>query len=182
MKAYVSLLLAFAIFCAPAFAAAPTRTIQQLGPMKVGAPCPSFAGFTLDGDALSLARLLKPAKAEPATAVVISFFATYCKACKEKMPSIERVVDRLKDKGVRGVFIDYGEDADLAGQFAQTHNLRLPVVPDKFGKIAQRMGVDKTLPRTFVVDGKGTVATIFDLEGDDFEQALMAAVVQATRE
>jgi len=182
MKACCSLLLAFAIFCSPVLAAAPTRTIQQLGPVKVGAACPSFGGFTLEGEALSLAKLLKPAKGEPATAVVISFFATYCKVCKERLPSIERVVGRQKDKGARGVLIDYAEDAELASQFAQAQRLRLPVIPDKFGKIAERLGVDKTLPRTFVVDRKGAVVMIFDLEGDDFEQALSAAVDRAMRD
>jgi len=161
--------------------AAPSRTLQALGPLKVGKPCPTFGGFTLGNEPLSLAKLLKPAKGEPASAVVISFFATYCKACKEKLPSIERVVAGLKDKGVRGVLVDYGEDADLAAPFVQAQRLSLPVILDKFVKIAERLGIDKTLPRTLVVDRKGEVTAIFEQEGDDFEEVLRQAVDRAMK-
>jgi hypothetical protein len=91
------------------------------------------------------------------------------------------VVIGLKNKGVRGVLVDYGEDADLATAFAQTQRLSLPVIPDQFFKVSQRLGIDKTLPRTIVVDGKGDVIAIFDQEGDDFEQALGGAVDRAMK-
>lgn len=178
MKSLCVPVLASLLATTPALAA-PTKTVQQMGPMKVGAACPTFGGFTLEGDALSLAKLLKPAKGPPASAVVISFFATYCKPCKERLPSVERVTVGLKDKGVRGLLVDYGEDAELAGQFAKSLGLRLPVIPDKFAKIAERLGVDRTLPRTFVVNRRGAVSTIFETEGDDFEQALTAALERA---
>jgi peroxiredoxin len=178
MKFLCALFLACALAAAPVLAA-PTRTVQQLGPVKVGAACPTFGGFTLENEPLSLAKLLKPGKGEPATVVVISFFASYCKVCKERLPSIERVVERLRNKGARGVLIDYGEDAETASQFAQAQGLHLPVIADKFAKISERLGVDKTLPRTFVVDRQGVVTTIFDLEGDDFEKTLSMAVERA---
>jgi len=158
--------------------AAPSRTVIELGPLKVGKPCPTFGGFTLENEPLSLAKLQKPNKGETATAVVISFFATYCKACKEKLPAIERVVVGLK---ARGVLIDYGEDAGLAAPFVHAQRLSMPVIPDQFVKIAQRLGIDKTLPRTIVVDRKGDVSAIFDQEGDDFEQALWLAVDKAMK-
>ena len=129
---------------------------------------------------LSLAKLLNPPKGSPASAVVISFFATWCKNCKEQLPVIERVVASLAGKGVRGVLVDYGEDPELAASFAATQKLRLPIIPDRFTKIAVRLGVDQTLPRTFVVSHDGMVRTIFDHEGDDFEKALRTAVESAT--
>ena len=53
------------------------------------------------------------------------------------------------------------------------------MVPDKFTKIAERLGVDQSLPRSLVVDRKGNISAIFDHEGDDFEKALRAAIDQA---
>ena len=160
--------------------AAPSRTVNEAGPLKVGKPCPSFGGYGLNNDMLSLAKLLNPPKGSPASAVVISFFATWCKNCKEQLPVIERVVASLAGKGVRGVLVDYGEDPELAGSFAANQKLRLPIIPDRFTKIAVRLGVDQTLPRTFVVSHDGIVRTIFDHEGDDFEKALRTAVESAT--
>jgi peroxiredoxin len=128
---------------------------------------------------LSLAKLLNPPKGTPASAVVISFFATWCKACKEQLPVIERVVASLEAKGARGVLVDFGENAETVTPFAESQQLRLPVLPDPFTKIAMRLGVDQKLPRTLVVGRDGTVRAIFEHEGDDFEKALRMAVESA---
>lgn len=166
---------------ATATVAAPSRTVDKLGPLTVGKPCPSFGGFTLNSDTLSLAKLLNPPKGSPASAVVVSFFATWCKPCKAQLPVIERVVASLAGKGVRGVLVDFGEEPDEVAVFVEQQKLRLPVIPDRFTKIAVRLGVDQTLPRTFVVGRDGTVRAIFEHEGDDFEKALRAAVESALR-
>ena len=173
--------LACALF-ATATVAAPSRTVNQVGPLKVGNPCPSFGGYALNNDMLSLSKLLNPSNGSPASAVVISFFATWCKPCQEQLPVIERVVASLASRGVRGVLVDYGEDTDLAASFAEKWKLRLPIIPDRFAKISVRLGVDQKLPklpRTLVVGRDGVVRTIFEHEGDDFEKALRMAVESA---
>jgi peroxiredoxin len=166
---------------ASASMATPSRTVDKLGPLSVGKPCPSFGGFTLNNDMLSLAKLLTPPKGSPASAVVISFFATWCKPCQEQLPVIERVVASLAGKGVRGVLVDFGEDVERAALFAQQHRLTLPIIADRFMKIAMRLGVDRSLPRTLVIGRDGNVRTIFEHEGDDFEKALRAAIESAMR-
>jgi hypothetical protein len=45
MKLLCALSLACVLAAMPVLAA-PTRTVQQLGPVKVGAACPTFGGFT----------------------------------------------------------------------------------------------------------------------------------------
>jgi thiol-disulfide isomerase/thioredoxin len=157
--------------------ASPTHTVNQMGPLKVGQPCPTFGGLTLENRPLSLTKLLAPDKGSTATAVVISFFATWCKPCKAQLPVIERVVASSTE--VRGVLIDYGEDPEVVAPFVVAQKLALPVVPDKFTKIADRLGVDQSLPRTLVVDSKGNVSAIFDHEGDDFEKVLRASIEAA---
>jgi peroxiredoxin len=164
------------VVIATATAAAPSRTVDEAGPLKVGKPCPSFGGFALHNDMVSLAKLLKPAKGTPASAVVISFFATYCKACKEQLPVVERVVASLAPKGARGVLVDFGENAETVTPFAESQQLQLPILPDPFAKISARLGVDQKLPRTLVVGRDGNVHAIFEHEGDDFEKALRKAV------
>ena len=159
--------------------AAPSRTVNEAGPLKVGKPCPSFGGYGLNNDILSLAKLLNPPKGSPASAVVISFFATWCKNCKEQLPIIERVVASLEGKGVRGVLVDFGEEAEVAASFAGSQKLHLPIIPDRFTKIAVRLGVDQKLPRTFVIGHDGLVRAIFEHEGDDFEKVLRTAVESA---
>jgi peroxiredoxin len=167
---------------ATATAADPSHTVDEAGPLKVGKPCPSFGGYTLRNDMVSLAKLLKPAKGSPTSAVVISFFATWCKACKQQLPVIERVVASLEAKGARGVLVDFGENAETVMPIAESLQLHLPILPDPFAKIAMRLGVDQKLPklpRTLVVDRDGNVRAIFEHEGDDFEKALRKAVESA---
>jgi thiol-disulfide isomerase/thioredoxin len=159
--------------------AAPSRTVNEVGPLKVGSPCPSFGGYALNNDMLSLSKLLNPSKGSPASAVVISFFATWCKPCKEQLPVIERVVASMAGRGVRGVLVDFGEDSDVAAPFAESQKLHLPIIADRFTKIAARLGVDQKLPRTLVVGRDGVVRTIFEHEGDDFDKALRMAVESA---
>jgi peroxiredoxin len=150
-----------------------------MGPLKVGQPCPTFGGMTLDNRAVSLGKLLSPDEGSPAAAVVISFFASYCEPCKQHLPAIERAVATGKD--VRGVLIDYGEKPEVAAPFVESQKLTLPVIADKFTKIAARLGVGKALPRTLVVDRNGNVSAIFEREGDDFDSALRAAIESVRR-
>jgi thiol-disulfide isomerase/thioredoxin len=161
--------------------ATPSRTIAKLGPLTVGKPCPSFGGYTLTNEMLSLAKLLTPPKGTPASALVVSFFATWCKPCQEQLPVIERVVASLAGKGVRGILVDYGEEAEIVTRFAQQQQLHLPIIPDRFAKICERLGVDRSLPRTLVIGRDGNVRTIFEHEGDEFEVALRAAIESAMR-
>jgi len=175
-----ALLLAAVALAAPTVAAEKSRTVAASGPLKVGEPCPSFAGWTLTGQMLSLNELRK-AQDDSHDVVVISFFATWCKPCLQRMPSLMKVVDAMKGKGVKGVLIAYAEAAEVVKPFAAENKIALPVIVDPFTKIAGRLGVDKSLPRTFVVDRQGNVATIFEGEGDDYEQALTDAVTAVTK-
>jgi peroxiredoxin len=151
-----------------------SSTVEQMGPLKVGQPCPTFGGMTLDNRTVSLRKLLSPDEGPPVAAVVISFFASYCEPCKQHLPAIERAVATSKD--VRGVLIDYGEKPEIVAPFVESHRLTLPVIADKFTKIAARLGVGRVLPRTVVVDRNGNVSAIFEREGDDFDSALPVAI------
>jgi peroxiredoxin len=75
--------------------------------------------------------------------------------------------------------VDFGEDSDVAAPFAESQRLHLPILTDRFTKIAARLGVDQKLPRTLVVGRDGVVRTIFEHEGDDFDKALRMAVESA---
>ena len=155
---------------------APTRTVASSGPLQVGAAAPSFAGWTLKGDMLSLSKLVAPPREKVADVVVVSFFATWCEPCKKNLPALERVIARSTDRVVRGVLVGYAQGADEIAPFATKYRVSLPVIPDPFAKISERCGVTRALPRTFLVDGKGRVAAIFEHEGSDFEAALARVV------
>jgi thiol-disulfide isomerase/thioredoxin len=179
-----SLIAASILLASSARAASPSaasKLVETLGPLQVGRPVPTFAGWTVDGRMLSLSQFLAPPRAERAEALVVSFFATWCEPCKRALPLLQRAVGAA-GPGVRAVLVAYGEDAAQVAPFLSEHGLQVPTIVDPFLKLSQRLGVDKALPRTLVVNGRGEVSAIFEHEGADFEQALAAAVERARRE
>ena len=154
-----------------------TETAAKAGAVEVGKPMPSFAGVDLDDGVVSLKRLL----AAPAPkALLVSFFATWCVPCREALPVLKQAAAR---DGVRLLLIDVGEEADLVRPFLEERGLaKQSVLIDRFGEVSQRIFAGETkLPRTFLIDGKGTTRAIFIREGADLEAVLsreLAKVVQ----
>lgn len=150
--------------------------VPKSGPVEVGKPFPTFGGWGLDGTMVSLKRLLeKPRGGGEATrAVVVSFFATWCKPCKANLPPLARAV-AAAGPAVKAVLVDFGpEEVEKVKKFAGDLGLPFPVLLDPYLKVSGRCGVTESLPRTFVLDGKGSVTAIFVHEGSDFEQTLAA--------
>jgi peroxiredoxin len=173
---------ALALASPPARAAdadVPSALAQKSGPVEVGKPFPSFAGWGLDGTMVTLKRLLeKPRSGEPTRAVVVSFFATWCKPCEQNLPPLARAV-AAAGPAVKAVLVDYGpEEVEKVKGFVAGLGLTFPVLLDPYLKVAGRSGTTESLPRTFVLDGKGNVAAIFVHEGNDFEQALAAELAK----
>jgi thiol-disulfide isomerase/thioredoxin len=168
---------------APALGAEPaaqSRLVEALGPLAVGKPVPSFAGWSVDGRMVSLSLLLAPPRAEPAEALVVSFFATWCEPCVRAMPMMQRALS-ASGPAVKGVLVAHGEDAAAVKPFLDARGVALPTILDPFLKLSQRLGVT-ALPRTFVVNRSGQVSAIFQHEGADFEEALLAAIERARAE
>ena len=90
--------------------------------------------------------------------VFLNFWATWCKPCEEEMPSMERLHQRFKDRGL--VVLAISEDVDGAGLVApylQKHRLTFPVGLDPKMTVAGLYGV-WAIPSTFIIDKKGNRA------------------------
>lgn len=87
--------------------------------------------------------------------VFINFWASWCEACKEEMPSIQALLDRFKDDAqFRMLTILYKDDYQKAIDYIKKNNFRLPVLIDDEGKTARYYGVTG-VPETYIVDKKG---------------------------
>ena len=188
MRTLVPLLVALALSVtsgAPARSAHPakSRTVETLGPVRVGEKLPTFAGWDSEGDRISLREVLDPprGRGEKPEALVVSFFATWCGPCRKGLPVIQKVNDERASDGVQTILVAFGEDEKKVRPFLKEMGLSLPTVLDTYVKIAERLGVTEALPRTFVVDRSGVTRTIFDIEGNDFEDRLNEAVDRALR-
>lgn len=90
--------------------------------------------------------------------VFLNFWATWCKPCEEEMPSMERLHQRFKDRGL--VVLAIAEDADGAsavGPYVNKRQLTFHVGLDPKMSVAGLYGV-WAIPSTFIIDRKGNRA------------------------
>jgi len=90
--------------------------------------------------------------------VFLNFWATWCKPCEEEMPSMERLHQRFKDKGL--VVLAISEDADgaaVVAPYLKKHKLSFPVGLDPKMSVAGLYGV-WAIPSTFIIDKRGNRA------------------------
>jgi len=137
--------------------------------VQTGMPLPSFAGWDLNGNQLRWKHFIADAP-EPNQGAIISVFASWCGPCKVGLKSIDAVVKR--NPGVRLLLVNLKEDQSTATRFLDRLGIQAPTILDQYGKVSERMGVNRELPRTFLIDADGRVQHIYTVEGSDFEAVL----------
>ena len=188
LKVLLLLVLVPVFGCATASRAEPATTgtelLQEYGPLRVGSAGPSFAGWDLGGRLLTADQLLSPREGDT-QALVITFFATWCTPCREGLPSFKELDRAVGNDGVQILLIAVGEDADKVSPFLDKLGIELPTIPDQFLKISEKFGLgsnNSSLPKTFILDGNGTVRCIIGVEGEDLLDVLKQEVERARGE
>lgn len=170
---------------APGRDAGSTVTMDRLGAVRVGEPCPGLAGWPVDGGPLvSLDSLMRVADGSPSQALVVSFFATWCKPCVEGLQRLDRLA-RSGGLPARVLLVALGEEGGGVQKHLAALGVALPAVGDPFQAIGERWGVVErgagakgtaAIPRTFVVAPDRRVVGILGQEGLDFESILVRMV------
>jgi thiol-disulfide isomerase/thioredoxin len=83
--------------------------------------------------------------------VVLNFWATWCDPCREEMPALQRLQDKLAGKPFAILAVDYGEGAPRVGAFLKDFPLRFTVLLDRDTSAASAWKV-KVLPTSLVID------------------------------
>jgi thiol-disulfide isomerase/thioredoxin len=123
-------------------------TQDVLGAKAMEEPAPALAGDSVDGRPLALSDLR-------GNVVVVNFWATWCRPCREEMPALQRVAASEPDVVV--LEVDLMESGDKARSFLDSLGLdKLQPVLDTDGATTRRFGV-LTLPSTFFVDKGGVI-------------------------
>jgi thiol-disulfide isomerase/thioredoxin len=119
-----------------------------LKPWQRGAT-PVLAGPSISGSAFDLQQAR-------GKVVVINFWATWCDPCREEMPSLQKLGERMRGRPFELVTVNYGEGAEKIQAFLDRHHLQVPVVLDVDKETAKAWGAGG-LPMTFLVDATGRV-------------------------
>jgi thiol-disulfide isomerase/thioredoxin len=99
--------------------------------------------------------------------VVLNFWATWCEPCREEMPSMQRLQDKLAGKPFAILAVDFGEGAPRIKDFLGKLPVRFTVLLDRDLSVANAWKV-KVLPTTLVLDPEQRIrySVVGDLEWD----------------
>ncbi len=113
-------------------------------------PAPDFAVELFGGGLFQLS-------AHKGTPVVINFFASWCRACGEETPVIEKAAREYGPERVAFLGIAVDDTEKKAKEFMQEIGLTIPAGLDRTGEIKDAYGL-YGMPTTFFIDKHGVVS------------------------
>lgn len=135
-----------------AFAATPAAAERgELRPMKGAVTAADFAVRDLDGKPVRFAAL-------HGRVVLLNFWATWCPPCRKEMPSMERLYQAYKDRGL--VVVALAQDQASAKEikvFSDALKLSFPVWHDRDGLVGRQYSIPG-VPTTFLIGRDGRIA------------------------
>jgi len=114
-----------------------------------GGPPPAFDLMGLDGRRYRLADLR-------GNVVLINFWATWCAPCREEMPSIQRLKDKLAGRPFVALAVNLDEPESRVRKFLSEASLELTVLLDP-GREAARAWNARILPASFIIGPEGAI-------------------------
>jgi peroxiredoxin len=133
----------------PASSPAPFANCESFGiqrfPEKKAAP--TFYLKTIDGKVLGLSDF-------KGKAILVTFWLSYCEACKEDIPAVEKLAASKKDQFTFITIVSDGEKERRIRGVVEKYKLTAPVLLDLKEKISHAYGVTMA-PTSFVIDPEG---------------------------
>lgn len=140
-------------------------------------PAPALSGKALDGKAFDLA-------AAKGKVVLVDFWATWCEPCKVSLPRYVALQQKYAARGLEIVAVSVDEDAANLRRFVQEKGVRLTVLHDAGGKLAERWQPPK-MPTAWLIGRDGAIRWVHGgfVDGDEkkVEAEILAALGPAAK-
>jgi len=123
---------------------------------QVGEKAPGFITSTLEGKRVALKEYWEQ---QGNKAIVLSFFATWCKPCKEDLKYLQGLQEQFGGRGFQVLAVhtqDPAVKAEGVKKFLDELQVKLPVLLDEYGIIGKRYAVI-ALPCNVLIDKEGTL-------------------------
>jgi thiol-disulfide isomerase/thioredoxin len=150
-----SIIFIFAALILSAVAASATSVTEEeilqvgLQPLKEATEIVDFALQDLSGATRRLSDF-------SGKVVFLNFWATWCGPCRFEMPSMEKLYQRYKTKGLEIVAVNLQEDRKSVQRFVDEYNLSFPILLDTTGRVGATYGA-RSIPTTYIVNREGFV-------------------------
>ena len=159
MRRWLSLLLTLLAACARAPAAsAPVPSVSPVPPV----PPAALAA----GDGITALREQTRGKV-----TLVTFWATWCDACEDELPSLRRLAVRAPEYGGEVVGVAVGETAEDVSRFTARHRVGYRQLLDDDFRLLDALGGERRIPRTLVLDASGQIV----FQGASFDRRALAA-------
>jgi peroxiredoxin len=141
-------LMVFALYGA-AFASDPFVQMEVITP-RVRMEAPAFDLGDIQGGQKSLTEF-------KGKVIVLNFWATWCPNCREEMPSLEKLWEKYKSKGVVIIGVAVGSRGKDVESFARGLGLTFPILLDMNGAVRRDYEV-AALPMTYIIGKDGKIS------------------------
>jgi thiol-disulfide isomerase/thioredoxin len=122
---------------------------------------------TLDGKPFSLAEY-------QGKTIFLNYWATWCKPCKEELPSIAALHKKLHADGLEAIAFT-NEKPDKVKKFLEDKDFPFTIVLDPKDTLGKRFNLN-IVPSTLVIDGAGKIALSYAGEFDWSSPAIVQGV------
>jgi thiol-disulfide isomerase/thioredoxin len=130
-----------------------------------------FSLKTLDGKKVSLSSFR-------GKLVFLSFWATWCGPCKQELPSLQAMYNKLKGKGFEILAVDIMEDETKVSAFVKENAMTFPVLLDTSGSVGRDYDAG-SIPTNYIVDRKGKIlARIVGFDGTEWTDPARIALFE----
>ena len=121
-------------------------------PPRVGSPAKDFSLRDSDRN-VTLAQFR-------GQVLVLNFWATWCPPCEEELPSLMRMQDRLRARGITVLGVSIDVDGDAYHRFLQQRGVNFMTIRDPEQKIPSLYGTSGW-PETYIIDRQGVMRRKF---------------------
>lgn len=129
-----------------------------------GVAAPDFTLKDLQGNEVTLSK-------HKGKVILLNFWATWCPACREEMPSMDRLYSEFTGRNFIVLTVSLDQNVDLVRDFLKQNSYDFPVLLDPYDRVRNLYGVFR-LPETFLIDSQGTIVGHYigarDWSSDDF--------------
>jgi cytochrome c biogenesis protein CcmG/thiol:disulfide interchange protein DsbE len=120
------------------------RNIKRI---EIGKPAPDFVLQDAEGKTWKLSSL-------QGKVVFVNFWATWCKPCRDEMPSMEALNKAMAGQPFQMLSIVFNDDLDMANSFARRLGATFPVLANPSPELSEAYMITG-VPETFLIDTKG---------------------------
>jgi peroxiredoxin len=114
--------------------------------------------------------------------VFVTFWATWCAACRSELPILENVQKKLGKDKAAVYAVSFQETASPRGlrDFVKEHNWQLTLLEDPNGRIAQQYGIT-AIPHLFIIGRDRRILAVHTGYGEDSIPQLVDEINAALR-